>query len=237
VAAPAARLLVVVGLRHEARALARAPAARPGWPAVGIRIIGPGAASLARLRDEVDGLRPDALLVTGLAGGCAPGLRTGHLVLGDVVGPTAGGAWLAPDAGLRHRAVRTLAGAGLPYRTGRLLTAPTVVATAAAKRACWERDLALAVDMESAHVAAWAAREGIPAVTVRAVADGPEEGVPPGLAAVLGADGRVRPAALAAWAVQPPLLGAALRLWRRSRLALRSLERFLVAFTRTPVEP
>lgn len=181
---------------------------------------------------------PGALLVTGLAGGCAPDLRPADVVVGDPVTTLAGGRpGDGGDPGLRHRAVRALERAGLRYRVGPLLTVDEVVTDPAAKAECWRTRGALAVDMESAHVLEWARRTGIPAVTVRAVADGPEEEVPPTLFQVVGADGRTRPWVAARLLARPSLIGPAWRLGRRSRLALGSLARFLRAFVDTPSDP
>ena len=92
--------------------------------------------------------------------------------------------------------------------------------------------------MESAHVLAWARRAGLPAVTVRAIADGVEDEVPRDLLGAVGADGRMRPwvAAAAPRAARPssPLPGASAG--DRSR-ALGSLARFLRAFVDNPSEP
>ncbi len=90
--------------------------------------------------------------------------------------------------------------------------------------------------MESAHVLAWARRAGLPALAVRAVADGPADDVPASLLGMVGPDGRTRVRAVARL-LGPALVGAAWRLGRRSRRALGSLARFLRAFVDTPGEP
>jgi nucleoside phosphorylase len=227
----------VAGLALEARALAR----RLPSPSRGeliLRTVGPGAARLDGLDEVLRSARPGALLVTGLAGGCAPGIAPGDLVIADpVLTPVKGASPRRPDARLRDRAIAAAERAGLAHRVAPLLTVPDVVATAAGKAACWGRHGAVAVDMESAPVLAWAASAGVPAVAVRAVADGPGEGVPAALLAVLDARGRIRPAALSAFLRAPGLAAAAWRLGRRSRRALAGLERFLQAFADAPVGP
>ncbi len=226
-------LLVLVAVQFEARSLARALRRPPDAPAasdVVFRTVGPGSANFPRILPWLATIRPREILVTGLAGGCAPDLVPGEIVLGDPVGPTAAGTWLTPPAATAARAVRALALAGLPYRAGRLLTVPGVVATPAAKADCWRTQGALAVDMESALVLAWAAAAGVPALAVRAVADGPEDALPPALLRAVAADGRTRPGAALAWVGRPALLAAAWRLRRRSRLALDRLARFLTVF-------
>jgi len=202
-----------------------------------LRTVGPGAATLARLEPELQAFRADAVLVTGLAGGCAPTIASGEVVVGSAVGPTSGGEWMTPDPRLLTRAMRALEGASLPYRTGRLLTVRDVVETPSAKADCWRTHAAVAVDMEGAHVLAWAARVGLPALAVRVVADGPADTLPSALARAVGPRGEVRVSTVLGWMGRPALLPAAWRIWRRSSVALDRLARFLAAFTRTPVEP
>jgi hypothetical protein len=86
-------------------------------------------------------------------------------------------------------------------------------------------------------VLAWARRAGLPALAVRAVADGPADEVPPALSGMVGAGGRVRPAAVAGFLGRPALIGPAWRLARRTRAALGSLARFVQAFVDHPDEP
>jgi adenosylhomocysteine nucleosidase len=195
-----------------------------------VRTVGPRAARLDRL-DLPHGPQPSALLVTGLAGGCEPGLAPGDVILGDpvaVAGPPR--REVEPDPELRRRAVRALDAAGLRYRTGRLLTVDEVVTGPAEKARWWRSDGAAAVDMESAHVLDWARRAGLPALAVRVVADGPGDEVP---AALLG----VGAGTVARLLARPALLAPAWRLGRRSGRALESLGRFMRAFLDTPGEP
>ena len=173
---------------------------------------------------------PSAVVSVGLAGGCAPDIRSGELVVGTAVGPGPDGEWLAADEALAARARAALAVARVPHRLGRLLTAGAVIATPRAKAECWTRHGAVAVDMESAHVLAWARAVGVPALAVRVVADGPDEPLPPALLGALGPDGAVRPLALLGWLGRPRLLAAAWRAWRQSAAALDHLARFLAAF-------
>jgi len=201
-------------------------------------VVGPCAAILDRLEVDRTSPKPAAVLVTGLAGACSPDLRTGDIVVGDPVAVP--GAELDEDSGdpgLRRRAVRAIESARLRYQVGRLLTVDEVVTTPAAK-AKWSRAQgALAVDMESAHVLAWARRAGLPAVAVRAIMDGLEDEVPHDLLRAVGPDGRMRAWAAAGFLGRPALLPAAWRLGRRSHRALGSLARFIRAFVAESGEP
>lgn len=231
-------LLVLVAVEFEVRGLARRLGGAGEGPGHLLRAVGLGATALAGLEGALDGLRPRAVLVTGLAGGCAPDIAPGDLVLGEVVGPAPGGAWLRPDATLADRALAALRAAGLPHRVGPLLTVPAPLATPAEKAAAWDTHGAVAADMESARVLHWAARAGFPALAVRAVADGPADLLPIGVTRAVGPAGRVRPATVAAWLARPALLRAGWRVWRRSELALDRLACFLAALAPpTPVRP
>ena len=192
--------------------------------------------------DRLDLIRlspaPTALLVTGLSGACEPDLRNGDVLVGDpVTVPGGAGAGDGADPRLRRRAIRALDAAGLRYRVGRLVTVDEVAATPAAKAAWRSTEGARAVDMESAHILAWARRAGVPAVTVRAITDALEDEVPRELLDAVGADGRMRPWTAAGLLGRPSLLTAAWRLGRRSQRALGSLARFLRAFVDGPSEP
>ena len=230
-----------MGVEFEARGLRGRLAlswnpTRLGSATVLVRSAGLGAARLPRLDGTLEGFPAEAVLVTGLAGGCAPGIAPGDMVVASAVGPTDGGAWLEPDPQLSRQATGALQRASVPYRTGRLLTTCEVVATPEAKAGAWQAHGALAVDMESAHVLAWAARRGLPALAVRAVADGPSDRLPPALTRAVTPAGRVRAAAVLRWVARPTLLREAWRLGRRSGAALDRLARFLTAFVATAVE-
>jgi hypothetical protein len=231
---------VVAGLAFEASTLRRrlAPSALDGaGGALLLRTAGLGARNLEGQLADVAAQGVDTVVVTGLAGGCAPEVAPGDVVVATSVGPTRDGHWLCPDPRLVSRAISVLEQMGLPHRTGRLLTTPAIVATPVAKAECWRTQGALAVDMESAHVLAWAARRGLPALAVRGIADGPADALPPHLARAIGDARPVRVAALLRWIRTPSLFGAAWRTWGRSRRALDRLGRFLTAFSALPVEP
>jgi hypothetical protein len=220
-----------VAVDFEARGLARR-LRRIGFGRSGslIRTVGLGCARLADVAPDALALRPAAILVTGLAGGCAPDLRPGDVVVGRLVGPSEGGEWIAPEPELADRAEETLKALGLAYRVGPLCTAPEVAATVEAKARLWRVRGAVAVDMESFPVVAWARRVGLPALAVRGVADGPGDVVPPALSKAVTPGGGLRIGAAAQWLREPALIRAAWQLWRRSGLALDHLAQFVAAF-------
>ncbi|MBX6769897.1 MAG: 4-hydroxy-3-methylbut-2-enyl diphosphate reductase, partial [Actinomadura rubrobrunea] len=152
-----ARLVVCAALGIEARA-----AARPGLRVVTVGV-GPRRAEKAAAR-----LPPfDALAVTGFAGSLDARVRPGSLVVAtEIRGPD--GAVACPSAEL---IAGLLERDGAPVHRGPLLTCDRVV-TGRRERAALAATGALAVDMESAPLAAAAA--GRPFAVVRAVVDTPE---------------------------------------------------------------
>lgn len=230
--------LLAAALELEARALRRrlGPVASANLAVV---IVGPRAVRLGTLEAAVAASRPRGILAAGLAGGCAPGVEPGEIVVGAPVGHAgAEPAWRHPDPELLARALDAVGAAGLRHWVGRLLTVDRVAATPAIKAGWWAAHRAVAVDMESARILAWAARADLPGLAVRAVADGPGEPVPAELLAAVGDGGRVRVRGVAALvARRPALAAAAWRLGRRSHLALGHLGRFLRAFLTLPGRP
>jgi nucleoside phosphorylase len=204
---------------------------------VALRAVGIGAGRVGALAADPALAGARALLVAGLAGGCDPRTRPGDLVVAEAIGQEPGGVWRPTDAALRAAARRVLEAAGLRHHAGRLLTVPAPVATPEAKAETWRRQGALAVEMESGPVAAWAAARGLPVLAVRAIADGPADRLPARLLELVDSRGRLSPGALGAVLRQPALLADGWRLWRRSRLALRRLARCLDALVALPLRP
>jgi len=181
------RLLVLTAVDVEARTLARhlglmQNPASP-WPhftggALELATVGLRA---SRLAERAERFRPHDLCVSaGACGALAPELSVGALVVPQVVVGPDGRRW--PAAPLRG-----LAGHGT------LLSVGEVVESGAQKSRLWLETGALAVDMESAVILAWASERGARAAVVRGVSDDAERGVPAALAAAVDDDGRVRP--------------------------------------------
>lgn len=154
-------------------------------------------------------LIPGAELVigTGVAGALSSGLKPGDLVLSDRTltirtdGQVAEQVAAVDDAHLRAIG-RSLAIAGIAYSTGAILTSHRVLATGAEKRRAKESTGAIAVDMETAAIAAEAAARGIPFVAIRAVLDEVDDEVVG--AAMADHDGNVRPLAATSYLLRNP---------------------------------
>lgn len=147
--------------------------------------IGQRRAGAAAERLAAGGAR--VLLSWGVAGGLAPGLRPGDLVIPERIAH-ADGETLA-DARLRGRLADSCPD-GMATHGGALWSGGDAVLSPAAKRALAQRSNAVAVDMESAAVAAVAGRAGLPFVAVKAVCDPAERDVPPAALKMMTGDGR-----------------------------------------------
>jgi adenosylhomocysteine nucleosidase len=132
--------------------------------------------------------RIQALMSFGLCGGLDPELAPGHVVVAHRIALPEGGA-LEFDARWAHAIAARIAGA----RVAPLLGARDVAATAAEKRALFERHGVPAIDMESRGVAEAAREAGVPFVALRAVADPAGRTLPKVAARAIDARGRVRP--------------------------------------------
>ena len=154
-------------------------------------------------------LIPGAELVigTGVVGALSSGLKPGDLVLSDRVlmihgeGQVAEQVNAVSDAHLRAVG-RSLAIAGIAYSTGAILTSHRVLATGAEKRRAKESTGAIAVDMETAAIAAEAAARGLPFIAIRAVLDEVDDEVVG--AAMADPDGNVRPLAATSFLLRNP---------------------------------
>jgi hopanoid-associated phosphorylase len=202
----------VVGLRREARLLARL--------APGVRVACSGArpARAARLAEELLADGAPALISFGLAGGLAPGLRPGRLLLPERVLLPGGGA-IAVDPAWHARARAALPEAA----TAPLGGSDRPLADPAAKAAL-HRAGAAAVDMESHAVARAAAAAGRPFLVIRAVADPAGRALPAAALVAVAPDGGTRLAALLlALARRPAELAQLVRLARDGSAAFAAL--------------
>lgn len=158
------------------------------------------------------------LLSFGIAGGLAPELATGDLVIGTAV--STGVAAYACDPDLAARLASVLPGAIY----GDVWGGDVIVDTAAAKARLHRASGAVIVDLESAAVAVAATEAGLPFGVLRAVADPAAHGLPP--AALVGLDAEGHPAigpVLRALARSPGQLPALIRLGRQSSAAMAAL--------------
>jgi len=191
---------IVVGMKAEAR-IAR----RLGFP---VATLGGAEALLA---DGADGL-----ISFGIAGGLAPGLKPGTLVVATEVIAGDGRRYPAMDiAESMAEAIRA------PIFGGRV-----IVSRAEAKQELYDHTGTVAVDLESAEVARLCADAGVPLAVIRAIGDPAERNLPPAALVGLRPDGRVDLRAVLASVLRSPgQIPALLTVALDTRRALVALQR------------
>ena len=138
---------------------------------------------------------------------------------------------IAPDGGFAHTAKLAAAEAALVRHEGSLLSAPAVIATAAAKQQLGRRSGALAVDMESYGIAGVAKAHHLPFLTLRTIFDTIADELPMPAETLTTADGVLKPGSLARYALwHPSVLASLPQLWYKARVASRNLESWLRHF-------
>jgi adenosylhomocysteine nucleosidase len=186
-----------------------------------VRVAGLEAGNAERCAQELieAGCRP--LVSFGLAGGIAPDLVPGAVVIADSVISPEGYAY-ATDVGMTARLL-----AALPNAVRRPIAgSATILASPADKAQLHARTRAAAVDMESHQVAKAAHQAGIGFVAIRAVADPHTASLPATALTAVGPDGKPDIARVIAGLIQRPWdLPSLLRLGRYSRIAHEALGR------------
>jgi hopanoid-associated phosphorylase len=129
-----------------------------------------------------------AILSFGLAGGLAPHLRPGDIVIASHV--VADGERHDAHTGW-HNALVSSFGEAITVHLGAIAGSDSVVTTYAGKRALHGADGALAVDMESHIAAAYARRHNLPFAVIRAVSDPATRSLPDIASKALTRDGDV----------------------------------------------
>ena len=168
--------------------------------------------------------RPVLGLVSfGIAGGLAPGLPTGTVLLPAAIRGGDGSAhWV--DIDWPERLAKGARAATLAVLVGGMLGADEIAATTAAKAELHRTTRAVAVDLESHIVAAAAARARVPFVVLRAIADTAQQDLPPAALLPLTRRGRPNlPRVLLSIAVQPRQVRTLRALDREFRAALDAL--------------
>ncbi len=179
---------VIAALPGEAKSLRKSRAHWGGSrPEVVLSGIGPRAAGAAAENLAWGGAA--GLVSFGYAGALKPSLKSGTLILpqdvidGDGKRYSANGAWLS--------ALAAAISPDVPVITGPLLSVDRMLASSADKHAAHGATGAVAVDMESAAIAAAAGRHGLPFIAVRAVLDEAEHTVPSAILAAIDESGTV----------------------------------------------
>ncbi len=131
-----------------------------------------------------------ALVSWGFAGGLLPGLSAGSLIVPqDVI--AADQIVYPVDSVWHKRLCRQLQGTIDLYK-GPLAESPAMLASCGEKKKLFSRTGAIAVDMESASIAWFAKKAGVPFLVVRAITDPAEMAIPRSVQNWVDEFGRVR---------------------------------------------
>ena len=199
---------VIVGMQAEARLL----------PGMTVGISGGDtfrALALSRqfLKDGASGL-----LSIGMAGGLAPGLPPGTMIIATSVDGFQGDpVWSDALADGLPQALR-----------GKIIGSTVAITSPAAKAGLFQRTHALAVDMESGAVALAAHEAAKPFAVLRVIADPAERALPASALVGLGSEGETRPWAVIKSLVRHPHdLSGLLHVACDSQRAMRALKQAL----------
>jgi len=197
-------ILFVTALGWEARQVLRhLPAGEPAregravlWRtkgkarAISVLQTGVGPALAARAIGWAGAIvRPEAVVVTGCAGALADDLAPGDVVIADEIVDGRDGQSQPTSARWRERYRAAASAAALRCRQGALYTSESILLSANEKRSLGSGSGAVAVDMETAAIAQWAASEGVELAAARVIIDDATAIVPAELAAITGAGG------------------------------------------------
>lgn len=184
-----------------------------------------------RLAEAISPHESRCVLSIGCAGALSPSINVGDVVIPEkIVDDSADGASYAPSSELINIAKDCCKEFGFPFHSGTTVSTREVAATAEAKRSLAEKYGAVAVDMETAQVAAWADKMGAPMLALRTVSDTSTDRIPPEIGMIVDQKGRLRPAkALAAFARNPSVLFEAVRLKRNLDRSLKTLGKVVTA--------
>jgi adenosylhomocysteine nucleosidase len=126
---------------------------------------------------------PELIIVAGVAGALIASLRAADIVIADRIIAADGDARAFSPADSQLAVLRrAFESARLPYESGGLLTSRTLLSTANEKRRARESTGAVAVDMETAAIAAAADARGLAVIAIRTILDELDDDLPgPGL--------------------------------------------------------
>ena len=217
------RLGIVTALRMEGRCLAAQ--ARPGE----IRDIGDGrllfvsgiGADKARMAaNTLLQAGVSALISWGFAGALSAHVHVGDLLLPTHVMDARGKRFKVCES-WRRLLHKNLDAEHSQIHTGAIAEAESVIRTASGRRGL--SPACLAVDMESAAIAAVAETTNLPFLVIRAVSDAWDEPIPESALYAVNDYGDLRPWGVACLMARPQHWPALWRLHRHAHLAMRSL--------------
>jgi nucleoside phosphorylase len=182
---------------------------------------------------------PQGLVSFGFAGGLAPGLARGTIIIGtEVVSEDGVGQGPMASRDLIDQFRAAAVAEQLPTQQGKLVTSHHIVPDSAAKADLWEKSGACAVDMETLGIVEAADEAGLPWVAVRAIVDSASETLPSACLTTLRADGHVATGRLLWMLCRSPLMLRHLaRLAGNTALARRHLSQAFECWAKSHVVP
>ncbi len=182
---------------------------------------------------------PQGLVSFGFAGGLAPWLARGTIVIGtEVVGEDGVGQWPMASRDLVEQFGAAAVAEELPTQQGKLVTSRCIVADSAAKADLREKSGACAVDMETLGIVEAADEASLPWVAIRAIVDSASDTLPPACLRTLHADGHVAMGRLLWMMCRSPLvLRHLVRLADHTALARRHLSQTFDRWAKSRVVP
>jgi adenosylhomocysteine nucleosidase len=204
-------ILAVTGLRREAEI-----AGGPGVVAVA------GGGDAKSLAEKLNALHGDitGVISIGLGGGLSPLLKVGEAVIADQV--IAGADHFRCDERWRVSLAAKLPGA----HQGPVAASDTILENRGGKAALFAKTGALAVDMESAVAARFAANRKLPFAVLRIISDDADHTLPPAALVAMTPDGGIALGRVLASLLRHPLqVPGLIRTARTSGKAFRELLR------------
>ena len=173
----------------------------------------------------------DCVLSIGCAGALSPSLNIGDVVIpNEIVDDASPGVSYNPSSELLDIAKRCCEECGFTSHSNTTVSTSEVAATVEAKESLAEKCGAVAVDMETAQVAAWADKLGLPMLALRTISDTSIDRIPPEIGEVVDRKGKLRPArAISVLARKPGLALEAVRLKKNMDSSLKTLGKVVLA--------
>ena len=183
-------------------------------------VVGAGDRYRTKTLVETVAARTECLVSFGIAGGLAPELKAGTIIVsGQVISES--GRWGVEPV---YRARLSQFARAIGAVEGSTFGASSTVATQTEKRSVWKATGALAVDLESDIVARIATSLGVPFFVLRTIADTARRDLPPAALIPLCSDGTPHLRRVAGALLRRPFqLPELARLARETRTALSAL--------------
>ena len=164
---------IVIALLPEAACLAADPVINTPLQLtdrISLYITGMGAERTRRGAEQLLAGGADSLVSMGTTGALHPGLTPGTVVVPEKIIRQDGQTYDI-TASWRIRVIEKLAGTPLPTHTGNLAHSDSILCSRQEKSTLHQKSGAVAVDMESAVIAALAREKNVPVLALRAVVD------------------------------------------------------------------